>query len=160
MKRRIRSRLWPLALLLAPMLNAEEARLPEPLTLEYALALADEAHPALALQQARVDENLALQELSESEDGWNVGLTGSLRAVHPSHRAIESSSNDSSLRLKMRKRLYDFGHSEATREPPMPRWQAAAGPTWRHASSVAWRSCVTISMCCWQTWSTTATTRR
>ncbi|WP_051302683.1 TolC family protein [Sedimenticola selenatireducens] len=129
MKRRIRSRLWPLALLLAPVLNAEEARLPEPLTLEYALALADEAHPALALQQARVDESLALQELSESEDGWNVGLTGSLRAVHPSHRALESSSNDSSLRLKMRKRLYDFGHSEATREASDA---ALAGSRWSY----------------------------
>ncbi|WP_275100238.1 TolC family protein [Sedimenticola hydrogenitrophicus] len=107
--------MFPVALL-APALAAEEARLPEPLTLEYALSLADESHPALTLQQARVDERRAMRDLTEAEGGWNVGLTGSLRAVHPSHRAVEGTNNDSSLRLKMRKRLYDFGHSEAAQQ--------------------------------------------
>lgn len=125
----MRGRYWLLALLLAPTLNAEQARLPEPLTLEYALSLADEAHPTLALQQARVDEKLALQEVAESEDGWSVGVTGSLRAVHPSHRATESTNNDSSLRLKMRKRLYDFGHSEAVRQASDA---ALAGSRWAY----------------------------
>ena len=92
---------------------AEEVPLPEPLTLEYALSLADEAHPDLELKRALMDQRLASQQAVAADSDWRLGLTAALRAVRPSYKAQEGTNNDSSLSLKLRKRLYDAGRSEA-----------------------------------------------
>ncbi len=109
----------PILLLAVLPLRAQgdtQGELPEPLTLDYALSLADEAHPVLEMQRSRLDQRLSQQQMVAAESDWNLGLEASLRAVHPSYKSLTSTNNDSSLRLLMRKRLYDFGRSDAQQQ--------------------------------------------
>jgi len=100
-------------LLAIPLLAAEP--LPDPLTLEYALSLADEPHPELELAGAALDRARAGEQLVESRYKAHVGLEVALRAVEPSDVAREAdpTNNDSWAKLRLGKRLYDFGRSEA-----------------------------------------------
>ncbi|MCG8425980.1 MAG: TolC family protein [Chromatiales bacterium] len=114
----------PCLLLFAQLVLSEPAvqslesaqRLPEPLTLEFALSLADENHPALALRRAELTRSRALQKAVEAEYGWNAELEARLRAVDPSYKATNSTNNDSSVKLRLHKRLYDFGRTEAAQQ--------------------------------------------
>jgi len=110
-------------LLVGPMMVAaqdqpEPLPLPEPLTLEYALSLADGPHPGLELAQAALDGAVADQEAVQSRFGTRIGLELALRAVDPTDlaRRAESTNNDSWAKLKARKRLYDFGATDAASE--------------------------------------------
>ncbi|OQX30916.1 MAG: hypothetical protein B0D96_03005 [Candidatus Sedimenticola endophacoides] len=94
-------------------LSADSIPLPEPLTLAAALAQADAMHPELARQQALLDRAGAHQREIEARGAAHLSLEANLRAVEPSYKATDLSSNDSSLRLRLRKRLYDFGRSDA-----------------------------------------------
>jgi outer membrane protein TolC len=90
--------------------------LPEPLTLEYALSLADQSHPDLELARAGLDRSDATRLGVEAQNGTRIGLEAALRYIEPSREAVSDSRNDSSARLRVRKRLYDFGHSAAELE--------------------------------------------
>lgn len=91
----------------------EPPPLPDPLSLAQALEMADAAHPALELAAAQRDADAAALAAEEANAGAQVSFEGRLRAVQPSYRALDRSSNDSSARLVARKRLYDFGYTEA-----------------------------------------------
>ncbi|MFM1892358.1 MAG: hypothetical protein RLZ44_1435, partial [Pseudomonadota bacterium] len=113
----LRSRRWLLGgilVLAAGTAGAEVPPLPDPLTLEQALAMADATHPALELAEAERDSSAAELAAAEALGGTRVLLEGRLAAIQPSYRAIDRSSNDSSARLLFRKRLYDFGYTEAS----------------------------------------------
>lgn len=91
--------------------------LPEPLTLEYALSLADTLHPDLLLQQSvRVNSEAALQG-AEADTALSVSIEGRARWIQPPESAPDNSvTDDHKLSLFLRKPLYDFGQSSARYE--------------------------------------------
>jgi outer membrane protein TolC len=97
--------------------SASVARLPEPLTLEQALSLADDArHPELAIVQADHDIAAAEVEQAEANTGLDVSLLGRLRFVQPPDISPDQSHDDHQLSLFVRKRLYDFGRTGSSVE--------------------------------------------
>lgn len=105
---------WLAVMAIAVLSHQARAELPNPLTLEQALQLADEAHPVLAQAQARLDGALAEQARVRAIDSAKVDLELAARLIEPSFRAkpVEPSNNDSWAKLRIRKRLYDFGRTE------------------------------------------------
>src|SRR5690606_15972995 len=89
--------------------------LPDPLTLEAALAHSQGLHPELLLAQARKEAAEAERQLAESRYGTEVSLLARARAVEPSDlgRQIRDTRNDSDIRLQLNRRLYDFGQTRA-----------------------------------------------
>lgn len=93
----------------------QNTSLPEPLTLEYALSLADEAHPDLERMAAERDLAEAEYLQADSSTGVNTSLEATARWVDPSPLSPDQKHNDSRVELSVRKRLYDFGRTEALR---------------------------------------------
>ncbi len=91
------------------------AALPDPLTLEYALALADEPHPDLEQARADLDQAEAARLAVEAQMGINMGVEGRAQWVEPAEQATDQSHNDSSAAFYVQKRLYDFGRTSARR---------------------------------------------
>ena len=118
---RARLRAWVLSLCVcaapwvAPTAAADDnsvaSKLPEPLTLDYALSLADQDHPDLAVAQAGIDAARAGELQVESQTGWNAYLEANARVIDPSPIAPDQSTNDSRIGLVVTKRLYDFGRT-------------------------------------------------
>ncbi|NOY53496.1 MAG: TolC family protein [Deltaproteobacteria bacterium] len=104
---------WMLVCCFPCLCTADPIRtpLPEPLTLQRALALADEPDPALAEAQADLEGAEADRRLIESTLGIQASFSGNLRWIKPDPLAPDPSQNDSSLHFNIRKRLYDFGRS-------------------------------------------------
>jgi outer membrane protein TolC len=96
-----------------PGLWAAEAPLPNPLTLEQSLALADAPHPDLDRARARVDAARAGLTQAESGSGFRAHADLTPQWVLPSQRVNDDYLNDSRARLLVSKRLYDFGRSAA-----------------------------------------------
>lgn len=119
-----------LALLVVSSALAEEAApLPDPLTLGDALALARADLPSVELAAAGRDASAAALAEAESITGVRLDLVGRLRAIDPSSLAPNRDPNDSSARVALSKRLYDFGYSDARRTAAE---QAGSGSEWRH----------------------------
>ncbi|MFN2337823.1 MAG: TolC family protein [Gammaproteobacteria bacterium] len=89
--------------------------LPDPLTLEAALAHSQGLHPELLLAQARRESAEARRQLAESRYGTEVSLLARARVVEPSERGrqLHDTRNDSGIRLQLSRRLYDFGQTRA-----------------------------------------------
>lgn len=98
---------------LAMSAQPKKITLPDTLTLKYALSLADEPHPQLMLQEAKLREAQARQAMVDSDDDTQVALNGRLRAVEPPPNYSFLSHNDSVVSLTVTKELYDFGRQEA-----------------------------------------------
>ncbi len=94
---------------------AEQQPLPEPLSLDDALAFSRTDTPVLEMALARRDERAAALLEAEAVSGIRLDAVGRLRAVRPAYVSPDRDSNDSSASLALRKRLYDFGYS-ASRE--------------------------------------------
>ncbi len=92
--------------------------LPEPLTLNYALSLADEAHPDLEYASAALYGAQAGQQAAESRLRPRLNLLGALKAVEPNNQAekLQNTNNDSWVKLRLTQRLYDFGRTGAALE--------------------------------------------
>lgn len=86
--------------------------LPNPLTLERALALADRDHPDLALAQAGIERAQAQRLQAESRSGFRSSIELVPQRAQPSV-GYDSSINDSYARIEASKRLYDFGRTGA-----------------------------------------------
>ena len=94
--------------------RAEDGVLPEPLTLQAALATASNPnHHAVRLVDQKIFEVLALSGVEASDRGVNVDIKGRLRKVGPSNSANPDEDNDSAASLLVRKPIYDFGVSDA-----------------------------------------------
>lgn len=93
--------------------HAETEPLPDPLTLDHALALAAEADPRLQQVQADVDLARAGVMEAEARDGVNVWIEGRARWIEPADSSPDQSNDDHKLSLFARKSLYDFGRSSA-----------------------------------------------
>ncbi|MCB1772182.1 MAG: TolC family protein [Gammaproteobacteria bacterium] len=130
-----RRRPW-IALLLAAAgsvaMASELAPLPEPLQLADALALASPELPALRLAAAERDASAASLTEAQSLTGFQVSAEGRLQVIEPSSLALNRDRNDSSARVALRKRLYDFGYSEALEEAAR---LAGDGSEWRELSA-------------------------
>jgi len=91
--------------------------LPEPLTLEYALSLYNEAsNPTIRLASADYASASARRRLTESKNGFKIDAYASLVAVKPSSILRDNypdRNNDHEVGISMSKKLYDFGRQEA-----------------------------------------------
>jgi outer membrane protein TolC len=103
------------SLLLCQLAHSLEP-LPSPLTLQYALELADESHPERSLAEADLAQARAIAEQVEAGDDAYLALTAALRVIDPSDIAADDSRNDSLARFNLSKRLYDFGRTSHARE--------------------------------------------
>lgn len=108
--------------------RADLPPLPEPLTLDDALALAHPDLPAVELALADRDARAATLAEAESLSGVRLSAIGRLRAVEPSSVSRDPDNGDSSVRLALSKRLYDFGYSAALAESAR---LAGHGSAWR-----------------------------
>jgi outer membrane protein TolC len=90
--------------------------LPQPLTLEYALSLADVDHPSM--QQLHADHRAAQarQLASEAENDLTVSLEARARWVQPPSIVGDEALDDHKGSLFVRKSLYDFGRSSALQQ--------------------------------------------
>lgn len=90
------------------------AELPQPLTLEHALSLADLEHPSLQAADARLAQARAELQEVDAIDNWRVDLELAGRYIEPSSvgARIAPSNNDSWAKLRLHKQLYDFGRSD------------------------------------------------
>ena len=130
MYRGLRRILCGLLLVVAgPALANDLPALPEPLSLEDALALARPDLPAIEMALAAREARAAELAEAESLSGVRLSAIGELRAVRPSYRALDRSNNDSSFRVALTKRLYDFGYSDALEQSAR---LAGDGSQWRH----------------------------
>jgi outer membrane protein TolC len=91
----------------------EKAKLPNTLTLEYALSLADEPHPQLMLREADVRQAQAEQAIVDTDTDTEVNIEGRLRYVEPPDPFSNLSHNDSNIGITITKQIYDFGLQEA-----------------------------------------------
>jgi len=105
-----------------------EQPLPSPLTLGYALSLADRPHPDERLARARLSEARARLAEVEADDELRLDFTAALKAIDPSPLADDQSHNDSGAKLRLSKRLYDFGRTARAREAAE---SARLGQQWR-----------------------------
>jgi outer membrane protein TolC len=117
------------ALLLNAPVVAEDPPLPEPLALSDALALARTDLPGIELALAAREASSAALADAEALSAIRLDAVGQLRAVRPSYKSPDRDNNDSSARLLLRKRLYDFGYSEALEQSAR---LAGEGSQWRH----------------------------
>jgi outer membrane protein TolC len=88
--------------------------LPSPLTLEQALAFAEDAHPDLDRAQARLNAANAGLDQAESTSGLRAYIDITPQWVRPS--TDDEQVNDSRARLLISKRLYDFGRTSSLSE--------------------------------------------
>ncbi len=106
-----------LSLGLLSSLYAEEIKpspgLPEPLTLDAALSLADSMHPSLESARAELDLAHARLEKSTADDDVRIQLDLRTRIIDPVPSAPDHSNQDHSATLWLEKRLYDFGAQDA-----------------------------------------------
>lgn len=107
---------------------AEEKRepLPDPLSLAEALRLAGTEVPTLVRATAKRETAEAAEIAADSLEGTQVTLVGALRAVKPSYKSPDDSNNDSRVELRVKKRLYDFGYSDALQSAAGKGVQASA----------------------------------
>lgn len=96
--------------------GAQQAPLPSPLTLEQALAIADQAHPERLRADAELELARARFRQAGAADDFALDFTAELRAVDPSELAYFQTRNDSLARLNLSKQLYDFGRTARTEE--------------------------------------------
>lgn len=106
--------------------------LPDPLTLEYALSLSQGTHPILSNAAADMETAEAQVALAKASDGLRLSVEGRLEHIEPAELSNFQQHNNSQLALNLRKRLYDFGHTEAARQAAS---QALSGSRWRYLHS-------------------------
>jgi outer membrane protein TolC len=113
--RRARGALLAVSLVVGVNVNAAApvSPLPEPLTLDYALSLAEELHPTLAIAGAGVDASRAALAAAEARTDFNVTAEGRLRWVEPGKMSADDDRDDHKASLFVRKNLYDFGRTGA-----------------------------------------------
>ncbi|MET0066436.1 MAG: TolC family protein [Candidatus Thiodiazotropha sp.] len=90
--------------------------LPSPLTLEFALSLADGEHPERLTADAALAQAQARRQQTDSVNDFTLSLSAELRAIEPSDIAYYQTRNDSLARINLSKQLYDFGRTAHARE--------------------------------------------
>jgi len=93
------------------LVSAQEL-LPQPLSLMDALSLSQD-HPQVKASESIVDMAAANIDKISSDNDLNVVFQGYLTVVEPSELSPNESNNNSKALLLARKKLYDFGYSDA-----------------------------------------------
>ena len=96
---------------LSPTRAEEPAPLPEPLTLEAALAAIDPSHPLVASARSRAKLAKANRAQAGADNDLNLDLTIEGRRVEPDDSSLYPQKDDSRARLTLSKTLYDFGRT-------------------------------------------------
>ncbi len=118
--------------LLLALLDVQAEPLPDPLTLEYALSLAQESHPTLDNAAADVAAAEAQVAQADASDRLRISVEARLEHIEPAQLSNFQQHNNSQLALNMRKRLYDFGHTEAGQQAAS---YALSGSQWQYLHS-------------------------
>lgn len=87
--------------------------LPEPLTLDKALELADDPHPDLLIAEARIRAAEAELQGARAGDDMAVYVDGALAYVEPPDYSFDQTHDDHRLTLNLDKTLYDFGRTSS-----------------------------------------------
>jgi outer membrane protein TolC len=123
------NRLWHIVVLnfcVAGMAAAQEpaaSPLPDPLTLEYALSLAEDGHPDIQASRNLINTMAARREQVESENDYSASLNGRLRWINlPAGVGL---TDDHAVGITVEKPLLDFGLS-AEREKAAQLYEAGA----------------------------------
>lgn len=98
-----------LFLLLVSCFAAHAEPFPDPLTLDYALSLADGVHPELEIIEQNSVIAQANNALTESAFGFRTGVEARLRWIEPPEAMLQYGRDDHAARLYLNKPLYDFG---------------------------------------------------
>ena len=85
--------------------------LPEPLTLDYALAQVHQAHPLLRQGEAGIRAAEADKGLANARNGFNSRVIARLRYFEPASIVVDQSHDDHRLGIIVDKTLYDFGRT-------------------------------------------------
>lgn len=93
--------------------NSQPEPLPDPLTLEKALALADEPHPDLQIAEARIRAAEAELQGAEAGDNLDVYIEGVVGYIELPDYALDQTKDENRLKLSIDKTLYDFGRTAA-----------------------------------------------
>jgi outer membrane protein TolC len=100
--------------------------LPDPLTLDYAISLAeDKNHPDIFTAQSVSEQALSEVNLADSNLGLQIDLELEAAVIEPSPLAINQNSDDHSAILRITKPLYDFGQTVNKREAAEMEYTAA-----------------------------------
>lgn len=92
----------------------KNAGLPEPLTLEYALSLADDKqHPALSMGDANIKAAEAFRSEAEADDDINATLQAQAQWIDPAKYSPYQQNDNHRLSLLVDKTLYDFGRQSS-----------------------------------------------
>lgn len=105
--------LFALFFMLPPTLGFAQQALPEPLSLEQALALIDESHPDILLAKAMNDRAGSRILDAESRQNIKATLTAGAHFIEPVSESDDRDNNDSRVSLLVRKQLSDFGRYDA-----------------------------------------------
>lgn len=99
-------------------------QLPEPFTLEQALAFADRKHPDLAISESKVKHAEASLLEAEAYDDLDVRLRAMAQWIDPAEKSLFQESNNHQLSLLVDKTLYDFGLQEKQQQEASKSLQA------------------------------------
>jgi len=102
-----------LCLQLSTAVADSTSALPDPLSLQYVMKMADQPdYFTLINAQSKIAESQSNLELAESSLGFTAQLELQAAYIEASNIAFEQSSNDSNAVLHLVKPLYDFGCSD------------------------------------------------
>jgi outer membrane protein TolC len=87
--------------------------LPEPLTLEYALAQVEIPSPKLQMSQAEVDAAIAKLQAADSSNNVRSWVEARLRYIEPPTISTVQDHHDNRLGIFVSKKLYDFGRQDS-----------------------------------------------
>lgn len=87
--------------------------LPEPLTLEFALAQVDIPSPKLQMSQADIDAALAKLQAADSSNNVRSWVEARLRYIQPPEASPVQDHHDNRLGIFVTKKLYDFGRHDS-----------------------------------------------
>lgn len=100
----------------APEETATEQKLPDPLSLKYALQLNVDEHPQLQRAKASIELSQADATQADSYNDFTASLELEAALIEPSPIAPDQDDNDSQAHLLLTKPLYDFGRTSAAEE--------------------------------------------
>ncbi len=101
------------------------ANLPQPLTLEQALDVAQQSHPELLAAQAQQDLATAEHMAAQSSDDLSITLETRLQYLEPAELSNFRERNDSRVDLLLEKNLYDFGYTDSLQSAARSNLEAA-----------------------------------
>jgi len=117
-----------LCLQLSTAVADSTAALPDPLSLQQVMQMADQPdYFTLLNAQAEIAQSQSVLELAESSLGFSAQLELQAAYVEASDIAFDKSTNDSSAVLRLVKPLYDFGRSDKKKQAAnieQQAWQA------------------------------------